>query len=119
VTVAITRVTPSFGPAGSKTSISITGRGFAADARVRLGGRDLESVEVTSSSLIAAVVPGDLAAGVYPLIVANPDGGLAELSDAFEVRAVEGTKESGCVGGGLGASWWVLGLFVVAWRRRP
>lgn len=118
VTVAITRVTPAYGPAGSRTSISITGRGFAANARVRLGGRDLESVEVTSTSLIAAIVPGDLAAGVYPLIVANPDGGLAELSEGFEVRAVEGVKDSGCLGGGLGGFWWLLGLVGISVVRR-
>lgn len=111
-------MTPAYGPAGSRTSISITGRGFAANARVRLGGRDLESVEVTSTSLIAAIVPGDLAAGVYPLIVANPDGGLAELSEGFEVRAVEGVKDSGCLGGGLGGFWWLLGLVGISVVRR-
>jgi hypothetical protein len=108
-------VSPDFGTTTAPTPVSITGRGFAAGARVKLGASDLADVTLTGQALLEATVPAGLAPGLYTLIVVNPDGGLAQRVDAFEVRApVGGTTDTGCQGGALSA----LGLLALLLRRR-
>ncbi len=102
--VVITSISPAFGRAGLPTPVSIIGQGFEDGARVKLGGRDMESVDFTGASLISAVVPADLAPGRYTVIVVNPGGELAQLPDGFEVQAATATTvtgdEAGCSAGG-------------------
>lgn len=129
VGVVITSISPAVGRSGIQTPVSIIGQGFEDGARVKLGGRDLEGVEFTGASLISAVVPADLVPGRYTVIVVNPGGELAQLTDGFEVQAVTATTitgdEAGCSASGPGAmlgafGFWIMSAFagLVFARRR-
>jgi len=115
-------VSPSTTFAGVTTPISITGRGFAEGAAVKVGAADCTDVRVTGSGLISAVVPA-LTVGSYSVIVINPGGAIATLPDAFEVKATTttngGGQEDGCAGGSppLGVGLAVFALALLA--RRP
>ncbi|TNF26935.1 MAG: hypothetical protein EP329_20315, partial [Deltaproteobacteria bacterium] len=119
--MAIDDISPDFGLAGEATPISITGRGFADGATVLIGGRALEGTTFVSSQVLTGAVPGDLNAGSYTVIVTNPGGASATLTDAFEVRApTSGNKDSGCAGGEPGATllFALLAGLALATRRR-
>lgn len=122
--LAIDDISPDFGYAGEATPISITGRGFAAGATALIGGQALTGTTRVSSSVLTGAVPAGLNAGSYTVIVANPDGASATLTDAFEVRpvATPATKDSGCGAGGTPLSLMLtlagLALAAVLGRRR-
>jgi hypothetical protein len=122
VALAIDDISPDFGYAGEATPISITGRGFAAGATALIGGQALTGTTFVSSSVLTGSVPAGLNAGSYTVIVANPDGASATLSDAFEVRpvATPATKDGGCSAGGAPLSLLLLlaGLGLAAALRR-
>ena len=85
--LSVTSISPAKSTEGTSTNVSITGTGFLAKAKVKLGGTDLSPVEVISETLISTVVPAHLTAGKYSVIVINDDGGSSVLTDGYEVEA--------------------------------
>jgi hypothetical protein len=78
----------------------IQGSGFvsaAPSSSVYLEGQSrlvaLTNVLVEDEQTIKVFVPGDLPAGVYDVVVKNPDGAIGRLSGGFTVTA---TTASGC-----------------------
>lgn len=82
--LAVTSVSPSTIENDSSTNVSIVGRGFETGAKVLL---DAEPIGVTdvSSGLIRAIVSEGFATGTYDVIVENPDGETALLSQAVTI----------------------------------
>ncbi len=104
--LSINAISPDFGYDDSQTPVSITGQGFVDPVLVKLGGTNLDSVNVVSSGLIEASVPPEMEPGTYMLVVVNPDGSTATLQEAFEVRHRDsdagidaGTDDGGVDGG--------------------
>jgi MYXO-CTERM domain-containing protein len=77
-------VSPSKVPTSESTNIAIVGSGFEPGASVRLNADAIGVVEV-ESGLIDATIPEGFDVGMYDLIVSNPDGETASLSQAIEV----------------------------------
>lgn len=67
-------------------ALALTGNYFQVGATVTLGTTALENVTTISASRIEAVIPAGVAAGVYALVVRNPDGQSVTLDDAFTVE---------------------------------
>ncbi|MBM4354202.1 MAG: hypothetical protein FJ109_10475 [Deltaproteobacteria bacterium] len=123
--LTITGISPDFGYNDEDTSVSIVGTGFKAGATVKLGGTDLNAVQVISEGLISAKVPEGMEPDTYMLIVANSDGKTASLLNAFTVKEQEviepGAADSGCnAGGGTAGSLALLlaALAALTVRRR-
>ena len=112
-------VSPAQGLSMIPTAVSITGQGFKAGARVKMGAADCTDVEVVGDALISAVVPA-LPYGVYDVIVINPDDAVATKSGVFQVYPVDiadpeaGTEDSGCTGGATS----LFALAALAFARR-
>ena len=60
----VTGITPSSGPAGGGTAVTITGTGFLAGATVKLGGTAASNVVVASSTSITATTAAHAAGAV-------------------------------------------------------
>ena len=82
---AITAITPTEGAFNTNIPVVILGSGFVSGASARLGQISLSGVEVPGLSTLKAIVPPGIAAGVYDVIVENPDGQIALLKDGFAV----------------------------------
>jgi hypothetical protein len=84
-TPTITAVAPTTMCADGGT-LTVTGTDFQDGAVVKLGasGSDLATTFVSDSSLTAVVPPGQTA-GVYDVVVENPDGGTATLTGALTI----------------------------------
>ena len=127
--LAVTGISPSFGYNDEDTAVSIVGAGFKPGATVKLGGTDLNALQVISEGLISAKVPEGMEPGLYLLIIANSDGKTASLLNAFDVREREieqtGSPDSGCnaAGGSAGSlvvllvALALLAVAARAWRR--
>jgi len=83
----ITSITPTSGPSGGGTPITIAGTGFRVGTTplVAIGGASCTNVAVVSPTAISAVTPPHAA---YPtfvadVVVANADGQQAVLADGF------------------------------------
>lgn len=98
----VSAVSPTSGSASSPTSIVVTGSGFVAGLTLTVGTTPAESVMLSGSSTIHAVVPAHLAPGTYDVVVENPDGQASVLTRAFTIPA---TMTSGS-GGGCHCSDW-------------
>ncbi|MFO0748526.1 MAG: IPT/TIG domain-containing protein [Myxococcota bacterium] len=118
--LTVTSISPHSVFAGETTAVSIVGTGFAAGDSVKLGGYDLSNINVTSAGLISATVP-PLSVGTYSVIVANSDGVVATLPDAFTVTPRDPASTSGSSGGcasGSTPALWAVALAFLALRRR-
>jgi hypothetical protein len=115
--LALERVEPASGLAGTATAIRIVGSGFrprisadfgeggvSADPRFRaaLGGVPLRSVVYVGADRLDAEVPPELPAGHHALEVVDPDGRRAVLEDAFLQRASGGPCGDGIVDAAAG-----------------
>jgi hypothetical protein len=85
-------ISPSHVSPTQPTPLTITGQGtFAAGARAYIvpagggGGVPLQSVLYNSATNLSALAPGGLAAGVYDLVVINPDASAGSAPGAFVV----------------------------------
>lgn len=79
---AITAVSPSSGPTGGGTVVTVTGTGFAAGATAALAGGAVVGLSVVSATnLTFATPPGTI--GPATLVVANPSGQSATAPNAF------------------------------------
>ncbi|MBI2376941.1 MAG: IPT/TIG domain-containing protein [Deltaproteobacteria bacterium] len=81
----ISAVSPSKGSTSVPTDLIVTGRGFAAGLALRIGQIPATEISLLGSTTINAVVPAHIAAGVYDVVVINPDGQSAIAKAAFEV----------------------------------
>jgi len=79
----VTSVTPASGDIAGGTAIAIAGTDLQAGATVTVGGTPATSVVVSPPTSITANVPGAAAAGAADVVVTNPDGQMATLSNGF------------------------------------
>ncbi len=84
--LAVDAITPTAGPLGGGTVITIEGRGFESDMAVLLGGRQATGVEFVNAGLLVAETPAG-EPGLATLTVETDDGRQVSLSDAFEYLA--------------------------------
>lgn len=84
----VTAVSPTSGPSGGGTALTITGTGFSSGATVQLGGAAASSVNVISSTSITAVAPSHVA-GTVNVAVTNTDGQSGTLSGAYTYTSVK------------------------------
>jgi hypothetical protein len=84
--VVTTAIAPTTGPTYGNTPVVITGDGFQPGIRVSLGDTPANVTAVSRNRIEATTGPRD--AGPVDVVVSNPDGGIARLSDGyvFEVR---------------------------------
>jgi uncharacterized repeat protein (TIGR01451 family) len=78
----INSITPNSGCNDAPVAVTIAGTYFAPGATARLGAWDLAAVWVDENTL-TALVPRDIAVGVYDLFVTNPGGASATLVGAY------------------------------------
>jgi hypothetical protein len=82
----ITAISPDRGKSDSQTSVLITGKNFVDGLTVKVGAIGLNDPSVGGSTTITAVVPQGIAAGVYDVIVTNPDDQADILEDGFTIE---------------------------------
>ena len=104
-------VSPSQGSTLGGTQITLTGTGFVTGAAVTVGNIAATSVSVESSTRITAMSPA-ASAGMVDIVVTNPDGQSATLTDAFTVvtpispkKTMEPTKPMAFAGGVKPGKW--------------
>ena len=86
--LGVTGVSPSEGFVDESTAIAISGSGFHDGMKVRLGTVQLGVTGRTGTTLLDALVPSDMIAGTYNLIVISADESqTATLNDAFTAVA--------------------------------
>ena len=122
LTLAVDDMTPPFGWRDENTAVQITSPSpppdgyvnFAATPRAYLNPHEpeegdraapLESVAFVSETLLTAVVRDGMPAGVYDLIVVNPEGQVGLLDSAFTVTVdpppvIENVTPASIVNGG-------------------
>lgn len=96
LSVSLTGIEPPFGWTGSATGVSVTAGapGFQNGVRVYLspvgGGfaMPLTAVGFLDSGEVTGVVPSGLVAGIYDVVVVNPDGSVGVLPGGFEVTVL-------------------------------
>ena len=76
-------VDPNKGALAGGTKIIITGNYFAQGAKVEIGGKMAQKVQVHSSTTISAETPPGDASGYADVKVINPDGGEGILKDGY------------------------------------
>ena len=86
-------VDPAFGTAGRVFPVEIFGAGFQPGATVAFSNTAGAAARVTADNSISVAVPG-LPAGIYDVIVKNPDGGKAILRRGLTLK--EPVDASGC-----------------------
>lgn len=86
-------VDPAFGSAGRVFPVEIFGSGFQPGATVAFSNTPGAAARVTDDNSITVSVPG-LPAGIYDVIVKNPDGGKAMLRRGLTLK--EPVDASGC-----------------------
>lgn len=80
---AVSTVSPSSGPLGGGTSVTITGSNFLPGAKVAFGSKNATSVNVVNSSRIVAVAPSASAVGSVTVTVTNTDNSSGQKANAF------------------------------------
>jgi hypothetical protein len=68
----VSAISPTSGPAGGGTAVTITGTGFIAGATVTIGGSSATGVGFVSATSLLATTPAH-AAGLVNVVVSNPD----------------------------------------------
>ncbi len=78
----LTSISPTSGPSSGGTSVTLTGQNFLNGATVSFGGTPATSVVVASATQITARTPS-AAQGSVNVVVTNPDGQSATLTNGF------------------------------------
>lgn len=86
-------VDPAFGAAQRVFPVEVFGSGFQRGATVSFSNTDGSGARVTDDNSITVSVPG-LPAGIYDVIVKNPDGGKAILRRGLTLK--DPVDASGC-----------------------
>ncbi|MDP8254213.1 MAG: Ig-like domain-containing protein [Candidatus Alcyoniella australis] len=97
-------VAPDHGAADEPTEVLIQGAEFIETPQLALNDTPLEQVEFRSADVLTALVPEGLGQGTYDLIVTNPDGQSATLSNAFTVGQDDDSGDDDDDSGGCGCS---------------
>jgi hypothetical protein len=79
----VTSASPSTGPTGVATTVTITGTNFQSGAVVLFGTVSASTVTVTNATQIQAVTPAN-PAGAVNVTVRNPDGQTTTLTGGFD-----------------------------------
>jgi len=99
----VTGITPSTGPAGGGTTVTITGANYVSGATVTIGGNSCTGVIVDSSTRIRATTPSGTA-GAQSVVVTT-SGGSGTLTGGFTYIAAPTvtsvSPNSGTTAGGL------------------
>jgi len=77
------RITPSSGPAGGGTTVTIEGTDFDPAATLTVGGAPAAGVVVDSATQISAATPALLPGTINDVTVSNPDGSGGTISGGF------------------------------------
>ncbi|MEZ6183947.1 MAG: IPT/TIG domain-containing protein [Planctomycetota bacterium] len=99
---AIASFSPTTGPTGGGTQVTIQGTGFATNAQVRFGTTLSSNVQVASSTLLTAIAPA-ASEGAVTLRVVNPGTGLTAVSSGlftYQAGAAAAPPPGGGGGGG-------------------
>jgi hypothetical protein len=83
----VTAISPTSGPTGGGTAVTITGTGFLAGATVSFNGTAATGVNVVNSTSITATTPAH-SAGAVNVVVTNTDTKNATLTNGFTYNAV-------------------------------
>lgn len=89
--LAVGGVDPATGPADRVFPVEVFGSGFERGATVSFSNADGSGARVTGDNSITVDAPA-LAAGVYDVIVKNPDGGKAVLRRGLTVKDAADTS---------------------------
>lgn len=81
--LSVTSVSPSSGPVGVATLVTITGQGFLPGAIVTIGGLPATNVTVISTTQILAAAPTAATAGSALVVVTNAGGVGAALPNGY------------------------------------
>jgi hypothetical protein len=74
VAPTVTSISPTSGPQGGGTTVTITGSDFTGATAVEFGTRAATNVTVNSDTQITASSPASLIAGVVNITITGPDG---------------------------------------------
>ena len=100
---APTSISPTSGPTGGGTPVTISGTNFASGATVTFGGTAATNVVVVSSTSITASTPAQ-SAGVVNVVVTNSNGQSGTLTNGYTYTASPAptsiSPTSGPTGGG-------------------
>jgi hypothetical protein len=86
----ITSLSVVTGPLGGGTAVILTGTGFTGGFLVTFGGIACTTAIFTSDTLITAITPAGLAAGLVDVRVVTPQGASRTLDAAFTYTAGAG-----------------------------
>jgi hypothetical protein len=78
----VTSVTPTSGPIGGGTNVTVSGSNFVTGATVTFGGTAATNVSVVNATTITATTPAH-AAGAVSVVVRNPDTQTGTLANGF------------------------------------
>ncbi len=101
--ISLSSMSPTFGPPGGGTAVTINGSGIQSGASVTFGGTPATNVALISSSQITCVAPAH-AAGAVDVKVTNPDASSATLFGFYDYRGISVTSVSpnqGRLSGGI------------------
>jgi MYXO-CTERM domain-containing protein len=124
----IANISPNQGLNSTPVDVVVTGSGFASGLTLKIGTISADDVRVPGPTTILAQVPANIAAGVYDVLVQNPDLETAILPKGYTVIAGKSPPASkcGCRTSGDGArastaaGWMLIGaLFALSRRLRP
>jgi hypothetical protein len=101
-------ISPTFGPVGGGTTVTLNGADFQSGATVTFDGIAATNVAFVSSAMLTARTPSHPAFGPVDVTVTNPDGQSSTLAGAFTYRLPTPT-----IGGVTPNSGTVLGSRVV------
>ena len=82
LSLALTSVSPTWGPTAGGTDTTLFGSGFLPGATVSFGGTDSPSVSFVSSNTVTATTPPN-AAGPVSVVLTNPGGTSVPLANGF------------------------------------
>ena len=115
--LAVFTVAPNSSLLGEGVPIAVVGQNFDTNASLTIGGLPASNVMVSGDSAITATSPSGLPVGNHDVMVTNPDGNTATLSQGFEVHDGSGCGCSSTSTSTAWGSWLIFGLMALIRRR--
>ena len=115
--LAVFTVAPNSANLGEGVPIAVVGQDFDSNASLTIGGLPASNVVVSGDSAITATSPSGLPVGIHDVMVTNPDGSAATLSQGFEVQETGGCGCSSTPDSRGWAGIVLLGLFAFIRRQ--